>query len=121
MIVKFSSNSFKKVGNKAKSLIEMKQAGFNVPDGFALDSDTYIEEVKNNKLNKKISSLLDKLNKTNISEVSKKIIKLFNILNNLIIYKSNVVNYEVIWKRIFNYIKRNHNLNYNYIIFQFKQ
>ena len=30
-----------KLGNKGKFLLLMKQNGFNVPDGFVLDSDTY--------------------------------------------------------------------------------
>ena len=50
MIIKFNEKNMDKVGNKAKSLMEMKKAGFNVPDGFTLDSDTYREEVKLNRL-----------------------------------------------------------------------
>ena len=78
MIIKFNDNISNKVGNKAKSLMEMKQAGFNIPDGFILDSDTYKEEVSFNKLSKKINDLLEELNKNNIKEISSKIIKLFD-------------------------------------------
>ena len=78
MIVKFSDKKYEKVGNKAKSLMEMKQAGFNVPDGFTLDSDTYREEVKYNNLDKKINKLLSELTKKNIKDISEKITKLFN-------------------------------------------
>ena len=78
MIVKFYEiNKAEKVGNKAKSLIEMKNAGFNVPDGFVLDSDTYLEEIKHNGIDKKINDLLNIINKDNISKTSKEIVKLF--------------------------------------------
>ena len=78
MIIKFDSKSYEKVGNKASSLIKMKQAGFNVPNGFILDSDTYLEEIKYNDIDKKIEVLLNKLNKKNIIKTSKEIIKLFD-------------------------------------------
>ena len=78
MIIKFNSKSYDKVGNKAKSLIEMKSVGFNVPDGFVLDSDTYIEEIKYNNLDKKINNLLKKIDKDNISKISSDINKLFD-------------------------------------------
>ena len=66
MIVRFNDKKFDKVGNKAKSLMEMKQVKFNVPNGFILDSDTYLEEIKFNDLDKKINKskhLLDKTSK----------------------------------------------------------
>ena len=69
MIVKF---------DKAKSLMEMKQAKFNVPTGFVLDSDTYLEEIKSNNLDKTINKLLLELNKNNINEISAKLTKLFD-------------------------------------------
>ena len=78
MLVQFNDKLQKKVGNKAYSLMELKQNGFNVPDGFVLDSDTYLEEVKCNKIDKKITKLLDELTKDNISDISKSIIKLFD-------------------------------------------
>ena len=78
MIVKFDEKKFDKVGNKAKSLMEMKQAKFNVPDGFVLDSDTYIEEIKANNLDKKINKLLLEINNNNINEISAKLTKLFD-------------------------------------------
>ena len=78
MIEKFNSNKKDKVGNKAKNLMELKQAGFNVPDGFTLDSDTFNDEIKYNKIDKKISELLKKINKNNIKDISLKIIKLFD-------------------------------------------
>lgn len=67
-----------KIGNKAKSLCELKKNGFNVPDGFVIDSDTYTEFIKSNKINKKISEKLKKLDKNNISNTSKYILKLFD-------------------------------------------
>ena len=79
MIVDFSNTKdLKKVGNKAKFLIEMKSASFNVPDGFAIDSDTYEEEIRNNNIDKEIKSYLKKLNQNNISEISKEITSLFD-------------------------------------------
>ena len=78
MIVKFDDKKYDKVGNKAESLILMKEAGFNVPNGFILDSDTYNEEIKLNNLDKKINKLLDELHKKNIKDISEKINKLFN-------------------------------------------
>ena len=78
MIVRFDSKTMDKVGNKAKSLMEMKQNKFNVPNGFSLDSDTYKEEVKANGIDKKINNLLNKLNKDNVSKISSDITKLFD-------------------------------------------
>ena len=79
MITKFNEiNDYNKVGNKAKFLSLMKKEGFNVPDGFVLDSDTYSEEIKNNNLNNEIDKYLAKLNEENITETSKKIISLFD-------------------------------------------
>ena len=79
MIVDFKGKeNTSKVGNKAKFLMEMKNNGFQVPDGFVIDSDTYLEEVKNNNLENEINKLLKKLNSSNISEISKEIISLFD-------------------------------------------
>lgn len=79
MIVEFKDKkNTNMVGNKAKFLIEMKDNGFNVPNGFVLDSDTYSEEIVNNKIEKEIDKYLNKLNSNNISEVSKEITSLFD-------------------------------------------
>ncbi len=78
MIIRFEDKDNKKTGNKARFLMEMKKAGFNVPDGFALDSDTYIEEVKFNKLDTKITKLIKLLSKDNIEKISEEIIGLFD-------------------------------------------
>ncbi len=79
MIVKFSEiKDIDKIGNKAKSLIEMKNYGFNVPDGFIIDKDTYLEEIQYNKIDSKIETLLKKINKDNINETSKNIMDLFD-------------------------------------------
>ena len=53
-----------KLGNKGKFLLLMKQNGFNVPDGFVLDSDTYDETVKGEP-EKVITNTLEGLNKDN--------------------------------------------------------
>ena len=79
MIVDFNDKeNTSKVGNKAKFLMEMKHAGFNVPNGFAIDSDTYDNEIIKNNLDKEINKYLKKLNKDNISEISKEITSLFD-------------------------------------------
>ena len=67
-----------KVGNKAHSLMHLKNNGFCVPDGFVLDSDTFDEIVKTNELDGKINELLLKINKNNIREISSQIINLFD-------------------------------------------
>ena len=42
MVVDFKNKKdINKVGNKAKFLIEMLNSGFNVPNGFVIDSDTF--------------------------------------------------------------------------------
>ena len=79
MIVDFKDKkNINMVGNKAKFLIEMKDAGFNVPDGFVIDSDTYQNEIVFNKIDSDIEKYLKKLNKDNISEISKEITSLFD-------------------------------------------
>ena len=78
MLVKFSDDNNLKVGNKAKFLMEMKKAKFNVPNGFVLDSDTYLDEIKNNNIDVKIKNNLDEVNNSNISDISKSIISLFD-------------------------------------------
>ena len=79
MIIDFNyKEKLSNVGNKAKFLIEMKNNNFNVPDGFVVDSDTYSEEISNNKLDKEITKCLNRLDKENISEISKEIITLFD-------------------------------------------
>lgn len=79
MVVDFkNAKDLKKVGNKAKSLIEMKNNSFNVPNGFVIDCETYDEEIRNNKIDKEIEKCLKKLKKDNVSEISKEITSLFD-------------------------------------------
>ena len=66
-----------KLGNKGKFLLLMKQNGFNVPDGFVLDSDTYDETVKGEP-EKVITKTLDGLNKDNLKETVAKLQALFD-------------------------------------------
>ena len=66
-----------KLGNKGKFLLIMMQNGFNVPDGFVLDSDTYDETVRG-KAEEIISQTLENLNKDNIKETSIGLNELFN-------------------------------------------
>ena len=67
-----------KIGNKGKFLIQMKKEGFNVPGGIILDSDFFDKVIKDNKVEKDISNLLNKVNKDNISKISKEIISIFD-------------------------------------------
>jgi len=79
MVVKFNDKKIcEKGGNKAKFLMIMKQNGFNVPDGFVIDYDTYLEELTFNKIDSKIKTLLNEINENNISKISKQILKLFD-------------------------------------------
>ena len=64
-----------KVGNKAKSLIELKKNNFNVPDGIVIDKDTYIETIK--PIKNKISDVLKSLSQDNIDISTQKINSLF--------------------------------------------
>ena len=65
-----------KLGNKGKFLLLMKQEGFNVPDGFVLDSDTYDETVKGEP-ERIIEEAVSKLNKDNVKETSEGLNELF--------------------------------------------
>ena len=67
-----------KLGNKGKFLLLMKSKGFNVPNGFVLDSDTYDDTVKANGTDEKIKEALKGLTKENVRETSEKISKLFD-------------------------------------------
>ena len=66
-----------KLGNKGKFLLLMKQNGFNVPDGFVLDSDTYDETVYGD-TEKVINQALSDLNKNNVDATSEKLRALFD-------------------------------------------
>ena len=79
MLVRLSSREQEngKLGNKGKFLLLMKQNGFNVPDGFVLDSDTYDETVRG-KAEDIIFQALENLNKDNIKETSNGLNELFN-------------------------------------------
>lgn len=80
MIVEISKkeNIEDNIGNKAKFLVQMKKAGYNVPKGIILDSLVYDEIIANSGIEDKINKLLDKVNKDNISEISSSIIDLFD-------------------------------------------
>ena len=79
MIVEFKEKeNNKNVGNKAKFLMEMKANGFNVPDGFVVDSNTYQEEIIYNKIDSEIENYLKKLNKDNVNDISNEISSLFD-------------------------------------------
>lgn len=66
-----------KLGNKGRFLLLMKHEKFNVPDGFVLDCDTYDETVKGG-FAEEISSLLSRLGKDNVEEVSQRINGIFD-------------------------------------------
>ena len=62
-----------KNGNKANSLIMMRKAGFNVPDGFVINSDSFDDFLDFNKLNKSLDKDLadGKLSKKTLAEFDK--------------------------------------------------
>ncbi len=64
-------------GNKAGNLIEMKRAGFNVPDGIIFDAEEYRSFVKKNNIAEKISVLMSDLTADNAVETGKAIEALF--------------------------------------------
>lgn len=79
MIAKFDQiNKLSTIGNKAKFLIEMKRGNFNIPDGFVIDNETFVELLKNNNIFEKVEKLLSKLNKDNIHKISVNLISLMN-------------------------------------------
>ena len=47
-----------KIGNKAKSLMQLKAIGFNVPDGIVLDSDAFDEILEFNNIADEIRELI---------------------------------------------------------------
>ena len=57
-----------KNGNKANSLVEMKKAGFNVPDGFILNSDCFDDFLIENLLDKRVQKELSKKNSDGLSD-----------------------------------------------------
>ena len=80
MIRELNGQAFdaEKTGNKAKSLVIMKAAGFNVPGGLILDGDAYDETITLNGLEAKLGKVLGQLNKDNVKEVSAEIKGLFD-------------------------------------------
>ena len=73
-----SETNENKLGNKGKFLLQLIKADFPVPEGFVLDSDVYFDFIKQNNINNKIKNCIDTLDKNNISEISDRIISLFD-------------------------------------------
>ncbi len=67
-----------RLGNKAKNLILLKKHGFHVPDGVVIDTDLYERAMLSAGLKKEISRLFQKLDGTNIREISKEMELLFS-------------------------------------------
>lgn len=67
-----------RLGNKAKNLILLKKHGFHVPDGVVIDTDLYERAMLSTGLKKEISRLFQKLDGTNIREISKEMELLFS-------------------------------------------
>ena len=65
MIIRLAGNdiTLEKLGNKGKNLLLMKQNGFNVPDGFVLDSDIFDETMESSGLKDKIDEIIGTLTK----------------------------------------------------------
>lgn len=94
MVVKFKdAKCLDEFGNKAKNLVIMKNNKFNIPDGIIVDSSTYNEIIKENKIEKKINRYLSNLTKENTKEISIKIKKLFSsiIINDNTLNKINAL------------------------------
>ncbi|MCR5835544.1 MAG: phosphoenolpyruvate synthase [Lachnospiraceae bacterium] len=70
-------NPINKLGNKGKFLLQMKTAGFNVPDGFILDSDIYDITIAANGLREKLDSILPHLTMQNVKEISCELVSLW--------------------------------------------
>ncbi|MBE7070334.1 MAG: phosphoenolpyruvate synthase, partial [Ruminococcaceae bacterium] len=64
-------------GNKAGNLVEMKKAGFNVPDGIVLDAEEYRSFVNKNGIADKISELMGKLTAENAQATGEAVEALF--------------------------------------------
>ena len=58
MIVRLDKDETReeKLGNKGKFLLQMKKNGFEVPGGFILDSDVYMETIRANGLEERMLS-----------------------------------------------------------------
>lgn len=67
-----------KIGNKAKYLMVMLSNGFNVPNGFVLDNDTFDEIVTFNNKQNRIAEIISPINKDNIKATSVSLQGLFD-------------------------------------------
>lgn len=67
-----------KIGNKAKYLMVMLNNGFNVPNGFVLDNDTFNEIVSFNDKKNRIAEIISPINKDNIKAISASLQGLFD-------------------------------------------
>ena len=67
-----------KAGNKGSFLHKMKEAGFNVPAGFVLDTDEYDRTVDKAGIAGSIKQATEGLCKDNVTEVSEKVKALFD-------------------------------------------
>lgn len=79
MIVRLDKDETReeKLGNKGKFLLQMKKNGFEVPGGFILDSDVYMETIRANGLEERIGQALKHLTRYTVTQVSKEIRELF--------------------------------------------
>lgn len=80
MVVELSAFSeiSNKLGNKGKSLIELKKQGFNVPSGFILDTDIYDKTIRESQISTEIGRQLNNLSVSNVKEISENIRCLFD-------------------------------------------
>ena len=69
-----------KIGNKAKFLMVMKNEGFNVPNGFILDSDAYAETIRFNNKEEQIAAILSGITIANIKQATAALTSLFDAL-----------------------------------------
>lgn len=77
-ISKGPDSNLNESGNKAGNLVEMKKAGFNVPDGIVFDAEEYSSFVSKNGIAGKIAELMNKLTADNAGETGETIGALFD-------------------------------------------
>lgn len=66
-----------KIGSKAKALTELKNAGFDIPNGFVLSADIYDELLKYNHIGQKIEYELSDCNESNLKSASQHLMSFF--------------------------------------------
>ena len=77
MIKRLNEEICNGIGNKAGALMELKQQGFNIPDGIVLSSAVFDSIINENNLERQIDSVLKELNRDNVNKIGDRIAKCF--------------------------------------------